>query len=402
LVVLLVSLGVGGFARNDVAASPTQRGGKDSHGKGLSRETKRQKKSARNNNILNPTNPAPRATALVGGLRGKGGILIADMSSEVAYLQSAQLPSGAFRRRPNEPEIVPYWGNYATIGLGAAAAKSRDAAEMGWRWLQWYGAHQDAKTGYVQDHILVNGAEVATGFHDSTDAYAGTFLVAVESMYEGTKCRTCVVRLRRAITLAVDAIRSTQDLDGLTWAQPKGRVKYLTDQAEVGAGLRSGQRLAGIMGDESLMATVAITRGAHDRGLSSMLNPANGPLVWALADTPETAAEFGLSSTRVTVEPGRLYPDAFGPVSIAALIPELTAATVGVGVSQRYVAQWPKWTEDPDVWGFPVLVIWALEHSGDEAAAVNGANRMHEQIVNGYRGAALTVGHVGQLLAIAS
>jgi hypothetical protein len=341
------------------------------------------------------------ASALVRDLKLSRPVAVrkTDPSTELEYLRAAQRPSGAFLRRPNEPEIIPYWGNYATIGIAATLGAKPGIAPQGWNWLNWYAAHQDATTGYVQDHTLINDVEVATGHHDSTDAYAGTFLIAAEAMYEATRCTECLKPLRHAIALAVTAIASTQDVDGLTWAQPVGRVKYLMDQAEVAAGLRSAERLAGVLNDPALAAKALNMRQRHDRGLLTMVDRPDGQMTWAIAENEEVARRFDLPGAVALVNVERLYPDALGPVFFAALASDI-APTVATAAVTEYTTRWHRWTEDPDVWGFPVLVAWALDRAGQQAAAQAGAAELHDVIVAGYRGKALTVGHVGQLLVI--
>jgi hypothetical protein len=322
-----------------------------------------------------------------------------DASFELSYLRAAQLPSGALVRRPGESEIIAYWGNYATIGIAATIARNPDMESLGWSWLKWYAAHQDQSTGYVEDHVVVDGREVATGHHDSTDAYAGTYLVAVEAMYEATRCVDCLQQLGRSVSLAVTAIASTQDGDGLTWAQPAGRVKYLMDQAEVGAGLRSAERLAALLNDEPLRRRTRDMRRRHDHGLATMLHAGNGQTLWALAENDDVARRFELLSAKTFVDESRLYPDSLGPVFVAALVADVSPDYAAAAIDS-YTQRWHRWTEDPDTWGFPVLVAWALANAGRSDEANSGAMKLHQLVVDGYRGNALTVGHVGQLLTM--
>jgi hypothetical protein len=317
------------------------------------------------------------------------------------------LPSGAFRIRPNDPEVIPYWGNYATIGLGAVSSRIPEAATMGWRYLDWYASRQNGSSGFVQDHVANASAEIATGSYDSTDSYAGTFLVAVESMYEGTQCRTCVEKLLPALSLSIKAITATQDVDGLTWAKPEGHVKYLLDQAEVAAGLRSARRLSLLVGDGLLANRIDLVQRQHDAGLKSMMgvgqpngvtNSAGIGTLWAIAESKTIAATFGLGSERVYVNEAILYPDSFASVAVAALVPD--AIAVDHRAAQRYIANWPRWKEDPDTWGYPVLVAWALQNSGATLEARTSAIVLHTQFVDGYQSSAITAGHIGQLLMI--
>jgi hypothetical protein len=346
---------------------------------------------------LVPANPAPPASGLFLSLQTNPTAAKVDVSAELDYLRDAQLPSGAFRIRPNSNEVIPYWGNYATIGLGALAQRVPEAATMGWKSLTWYAAHQNPTTGYVDDYVVQGSRETSTGTYDSTDSYAATFLTAVESMYNGTTCRTCVEKLLPALTLSIKAIESTQDSDGLTWAKPEGRVKYLLDQAEVAAGLRSAKRLAVLVGDNAFATRITGIQQRHDVGLRTMTGDGQSVL-WAIAASPTVASLFALPSERAVVDDAILYPDSLAKVALPALVPDLVF--VDRLAAQSYVTRWPRWTQDPQVWGFPVLVAWALHNSGEQPAAQSGIAAFHALLVDGYRGSALTVGHIGQLLVL--
>jgi hypothetical protein len=373
------------------------------------------KPNPRTQKVASPTSTAPAQLALSSEVEMISPLLAALRAStekgtgwtpndwpavELAYLRSATLPSGALLRRPRDTKIIPYWGNYATIGLAAISAKQPEAATMGWDWLTWYAEHQDPLSGFITDYNVMNAVETSTGAHDSTDAYAGTYLLAVEAMWQATRCITCIEKLARSVELAVAAIVATQDADGLTWAQPIGRVKYLMDQAEVAAGLRSAGVLAEVYGNQALAGKVASIRQAHDRGLRGMVQPLNGgPMVWAISENEVVARTFELSSARVLVDDAKLYPDSLGPVFFAALAADL-APPIAHDATNSYITTWHRWSEDPDIWGFPVLVGWALMRTGNVAAATDGTVELRKWITDGYRGDALTVGHVGQLLAI--
>ena len=57
---------------------------------------------------------------------------------------------------------------------------------------------------------------------------------------------------------------------------------------------------------------------------------------------------------------------------------------------------------DPDVWGSPVLVAWALNNAGQTPTVERGVLALHAWVRDGYREEALTVGHVGELLVFAT
>jgi hypothetical protein len=121
------------------------------------------------------------------------------------------------------PKVIigPYLASFAAVGLAQATRVTGDRSYVAaaWRWLDWYAAHQDAQ-GYVQDYDVVNGAAVSTGTADSTDSYAGMFLVTTRAALVVSGDVAHLARLAPSVRLAVSAIESTQDQDGLTWAKP--------------------------------------------------------------------------------------------------------------------------------------------------------------------------------------
>ena len=138
-----------------------------------------------------------------------------DVVEDAGWALSAQLPDGAIAHHTDKREVWPYLANFAAMGLARATEVSRDTryADGAWRWLAWYQAHQDAN-GYVTDY-LVNGDGTLTskGDMDSTDAYAGTFLLAARRTFLATNDRNKLRALAPALSAAVKAIVSTQDGD---------------------------------------------------------------------------------------------------------------------------------------------------------------------------------------------
>ena len=125
--------------------------------------------------------------ALVGGVvlsSVPAGAAGSDPRSEADWILSAQLPSGAIATHADQTFVSPYLAAYAAVGLSDATTMTRDPryAEAAWRSLEWYGSVMDAN-GYVTDYQISNGNLVSTGSADSTDVYAGMFLVALDAAY---------------------------------------------------------------------------------------------------------------------------------------------------------------------------------------------------------------------------
>ncbi len=259
----------------------------------------------------------------------------ADVADDAAWILQTVRPDGALATNPDQRLVWPYLANQAAWGLArAAAAGNQAAAAAGWGWLDWYQAHQDAN-GYVTDYEVRGGVLVSTGDRDSTDAYAGTYLVAVRDMYAATGDRARLESLRTGIEGAVQAIESTQDVDGLTWATPEWHVKYLMDNAETYAGLVAAAEVADVLGDQPLAVRAAEDARRMRAGVDGLWNPTTGAYDWAV---------HGGGGRQVN-DWSLLYPDALQQVSAVAygLVDEPRASQI----LSTFVAAQPGWA-DPD------------------------------------------------------
>ena len=162
---------------------------------------------------------------------------------------------------------------------------------------------------------------------DSTDAYAATFFLAADAAYQASErlqgrstARSRLTALSGGLDGALRAVEATTDNDGLTWAKPAWRVKYLMDQAEVYAGLQAAARVFTTLGDPA-RATRAST-GAQRvlSGVSGLWNPSTQAYDWAThGDGTRTPADLTV-----------LYPDALEQVWAVAfgLVPQKRATAL--------------------------------------------------------------------------
>jgi len=179
------------------------------------------------------------------------------------YILSCMTSDGAINNGPiTSPSssvfVSPYQSNYASMGLSRASAftSNNTFEEASWNWLMWYQSHQNESSGYITDYKGVPGNLTSTGEMDSTDSYAGTFLMACLQAYKVHQNLTKLKLLQHGIELAVAAIESTQASDGLTWALPTYHVQYLMDAAETYAGLIAALEMALLLGDQQLYERV--------------------------------------------------------------------------------------------------------------------------------------------------
>jgi hypothetical protein len=266
-------------------------------------------------------------------------------ASYARWIARAQLPDGAITQFPDRTRIDPYLANYAALGLASAFRHDHDPGEMqaAWRWLAWYQGHM-GRGGYVTDYTVGPGPdyeERSTGDQDSTDGYAGTFLMALRQAYASTGDRAELRTFRSGIRRATTAIRSTQQADGLTWATPSYHAKLLMDLAEAYAGLRAAQYLAVVLGSRRLASTAGLAADRMQDGVSRLWRGSQTTGAYARAKW-----EDGSSAPSAW---GVYYPDAVSQMWLLAVGNRLSPEhpLVSEGRASRLVGTfeeaWPQW-----------------------------------------------------------
>ena len=298
--------------------------------------------------------------------------------SDASWIRQAQLPDGAIEPVPGDNQILPYQANYAALGLARAAAELGDQADSNaaWRWLTWYQAHQDA-SGFVTDYTVSGADEVSTHTYDSTDAYAGTFLVAVAATWQADPDQARLKSLAHGIAQAVAAITATQTADGLTWAQAGYHEKLLMDNAEAYGGLRAAQLLATTLAEPALAAHSAAAARRLAAGVASLWNPMPAASTGSGPPPDPVPRRPGRSCIRTpwrTSGPSRVRPG--HPAQAARIMsnlrpmqarwaePDQTAPIdINGVVTSRAIGYWPQ-------------VGWALTVTGQPSRALDAAATM--------------------------
>lgn len=323
------------------------------------------------------------------------------VAEDADWVLAAQLADGAIAHHVDRVEVWPYLGNYGAMGLARAGELTGDRrySEAAWRWLSWYQAHQDPD-GFVTDYrVLGHGSLVSKGDMDSTDAYAGTFLLAARRTWMATRDGGRLATLRPGIARAVAAIQATQDADGLTWAKPSWRVKYLMDQAEAYAGLSAARDLATLLGDQALADQAGAAAQRLAAGVSRLWNPAAGAYDWAVHE----------DGARQATDWATLYPDAQQQAWAVAF--GLATGTRATGILDRLDAAQPYWdrpqrTARYDSGARPVgywpVTGWAFSRAGRTSRALVAAGNIRAAALAAHRAWDYTPATSSQLIQLQS
>jgi hypothetical protein len=324
--------------------------------------------------------------------------LVGQVRSDANWILEAQLPDGAIANYVDQKAIWPYLSNFAAIGLARTAQLTGEVryTNAAWQWLRWYQAHQD-RNGFVTDYHVTGGSEVSTGEMDSTDAYAGTFLIAVQAAWAVSRDRVALRILEPGVAAAVAAIKATQAADGLTWAKPSWHVKYLMDQAETYAGLRAAASAARTLGDRRLETSAASAAARLRSGVGRLWNRRLGAYDWA---------RHGNGARHVT-NWAILYPDAMEqawPVAFG-----LVEGARAKGLMRRFAAAQPHWDlpaqrarfdSGAAPVGYWAVAAWAFTRVGELRRAAVALDRMRANEAAIDRAWPFTPADAGQLLAV--
>ena len=225
-----------------------------------------------------------------------------------------QIPGGAIfvglKTLPDN-KLVPYFANLAARSLCLASCAVDDGSYLAAarQWLDWYAAHMNAN-GTVYDYTSTSGTLASTGDFDSTDSYGATFVDAVRVCDAASP--GVATLYAAAVVKALGAVDSTYQVDGLTFAKPSYRIKYLMDNVEVRRGFAAAAAIAKSAADaNALGAKAARTLNAID---TLLWIPSTGRYAPAMDEAG------ALSSS-----PGSWYPDTMAQLMAVAWLPKSVA-----------------------------------------------------------------------------
>lgn len=203
--------------------------------------------------------------------------------SETEWLASLQLENGAIPMtyaENGELRMNPYFADFAALALLDNAEKyaANVVSYMDWHFKHLNTAEEDFNglDGTIYDYVItmkngriekeaVSEPDDADSY-DTTDSYAATFLTVVYKYFCRTGDGDYLVSHAEELKRITDVIFSNLQ-DGLTYAKPNHRVKYLMDNCEVYEGavaaagifteivLRGGNEYASLRDDCSELAS---------------------------------------------------------------------------------------------------------------------------------------------------
>ncbi len=170
------------------------------------------------------------------------------IGSCLALIRSCQLPDGSFNmldegKAAGDPVwIAPYFVQHAALALLAANDVKKNYSDMErvGKWLDWCVKHQESG-GFWNDTTGTIARNESNGKVDAHDSSAAMFLLVAERYrHSGSKLSPQIVAAAKA---SLKCIQNVTDTDGLTWAKPDYKVKFLMDNVEVYAGMASAEQL---------------------------------------------------------------------------------------------------------------------------------------------------------------
>ncbi len=302
------------------------------------------------------------------------------------------LPSDAASR------IVPYFGNFAALGLVAAYAQThhRPYLNAARNWIAWYEAHQNAN-GTIFDYTGTSGAWKPTGDFDSTDSYAATYLELVLAAYRaalrppgppilggeirikaslvppklggvgGRNVTKDWLRARHAsVRRALAGIRLTLQPCGLTLAKPTYPVMYTMDNVETARGLRAAAQIAQALGDSR--------EAAEAQAMAEKMAAAIARDLW---DAARQSYRIGIQPDGGKMEGlEKWYPDVMANLMAIAWLPSPRHAAPYARLKTQFAADIPAAVRSEG--DLDHLVWWGLaaQGAGDKELAAQIAARL--------------------------
>ncbi|MGG1314587.1 hypothetical protein [Cohnella laeviribosi] len=261
-------------------------------------------------------------------------------------------------------KVIPYFTNMGLLGL----LEQPGYAPVVRNYMDWYFSHlnrtatENVPAGSVFDYVVETDkiTETATHDFDSTDSYASTFINLLRKYAEATGDTAYLLEHKEDIHLVAGAMLSTRQSDGLTWAKPAYRVKYLMDNTEVYKGLRDMEWIcANVFGDEAAAARYRQHKEEIWTGIQNGL--------WSESRNAYAYAKME-DGTLLFPDWNSFYADAAAqlfPIWTGVLAPDSERALQLYNTFNAHHPGWPQLTKDD---AFPwALLAYTAAIMGDKA-----------------------------------
>lgn len=203
-------------------------------------------------------------------------------------------------------------------------------------YILWYLDHlnypdKDGLTGTIYDYeILESGEEKSTGYYDSIDGYAGTFLYLLNLYHALTGDNALIeINLEKIKDIGY-LIPYLQGEDGLIKARTKDKdeIKYLMDNCESYAGIKAFNELLERTGHGREAYYIDTETGIKNAILESLYDTKNNNFYWASDKNIKHVSDWSI-----------LYPDAIAqlfPIYLGLLDEEEKRKALWQEFNKRY------------------------------------------------------------------
>ncbi len=204
----------------------------------------------------------------------------------VKAILTHQISDGGIRMltTDNTVWINPYFTNLALYSLLNATQDDPklldEVLKTTEKWLNWYAENQ-LPNGAICDFRGYLDNYTTTNTYDSTDSYAATYIVLVD-LYMQLSKKSLTPKVTHSVMQAYKIMIATMQEDGLTWAHPDYKVKYLMDNIEVNQGLIAAILLAKKLDDKELELDAKARLKLNTTSLDKFIVPNEAYLAWAI------------------------------------------------------------------------------------------------------------------------
>ena len=266
------------------------------------------------NGSLGEGNSLTRAEACVVILRLKDKILSGEIERERQWIASNQNQTGYLVMTEDDSDIKPYYENLAEMAQTGQAEYFSGVQ----KYLTWYLSNLNCKDSYgvsgtIYDQHLDNGVAQSVYTYDSADSYAATLLSLASSYCLSSGDTGFIEKHYHDLSTVSDVVTTLQDSDGLVWAKPDSKFKYLMDNCEDYRGLKDWSHLLAVLGNHDQSAIYGEKAELIKKGIMKQFWDENtDSFAWAVdRDGKKSLASTGQAYPGILCQ---IYPVTFGVI----------------------------------------------------------------------------------------